>query len=134
MTIPICQCGERECEKFGGHAKGYRKVCWKCRQFNPNPDLYRKRKRDNVALLKQKAINGYGGMCQCCGEKEISFLSIDHVNNDGAAHRKDRGKNTGVFMYRLVIKNEFPKEYQVLCFNCNIGKHLNGGVCPHKLK
>lgn len=22
--------------------------------------------------------------------------------------------------------------YQLLCFNCNCGRHRNGGVCPHK--
>jgi hypothetical protein len=25
--------------------------------------------------------------CACCGEQEIEFLHIDHVNGDGAAHR-----------------------------------------------
>jgi hypothetical protein len=22
--------------------------------------------------------------------------------------------------------------FQVLCFNCNIGRERNGGMCPHK--
>jgi hypothetical protein len=27
--------------------------------------------------------------------------------------------------------NGFPAGFQVLCFNCNQGRRLNHGVCPH---
>jgi hypothetical protein len=29
-------------------------------------------------------------------------------------------------------KNGFPEGFQVLCANCNIGRHINGGICPHE--
>ena len=131
--IPICSCGERECEKFGGQTKGYRKICWKCRQFKPNPNAYRKRKRDDKTRCKKQAIEGYGSKCACCGETEIIFLTIDHVNGKGAEHRRENGIHAGASTYRFVINNNFPKEFQVLCWNCNTGRYINGGVCPHKI-
>ncbi len=84
--------------------------------------------------------------CACCGESTIQFLSLDHINNDGAAHRKEayerhgngkegyrNGKNIcGDTMYRLLAHDGYPDVgLQVLCFNCNQGKRINGGVCPH---
>jgi hypothetical protein len=126
---PLCKCG-KPCEKNGN---GYRKLCWKCRQYRVNPEAYLKRKKEYVARLKRKAIDGYGGECSCCGEKEILFLSIDHVNNDGNKHRKESNIHTGAQTYKFVVESGFPKEFQVLCFNCNWGKHANDGVCPHKM-
>jgi hypothetical protein len=31
-----------------------------------------------------------------------------------------------------IIKNNFPPEFQILCFNCNLGRSRSGGVCPHE--
>ena len=82
---------------------------------------------------KRKVISHYGGVCQCCGESNPIFLTIDHINNDGAEHRKDiMGRNSGAGTYQWLIKHDFPPGFQVLCWNCNLGKHINGGVCPHK--
>ena len=63
------------------------------------------------------------------------FLVLDHINNDGAAHRKsmkNKSDGFGIQLYRWIIKNNFPPIFQVLCANCNMGKEMNGGVCPHK--
>ena len=27
--------------------------------------------------------------CQCCGENHYEFLTIDHINGDGAKHRRE---------------------------------------------
>ena len=65
--------------------------------------------------------------CACCGETEVVFLSLDH--------KIGRGKQenlTGRYLYRWLIKNNFPEGYQILCFNCNMGKYLKG-VCPHQI-
>jgi hypothetical protein len=86
---------------------------------------------------KDQVFEAYGGKrCACCGETEPLFLSIDHVNNDGAAHRKEIGEagRGGMKVYRWLIKNGFPPGFQVLCMNCNCGKARNNGVCPHMAK
>ena len=69
--------------------------------------------------------------CNCCGEKEIKFLTIDHINSKGLQHRKQIRKYGSEF-YVWLKKNNYPKGYQVLCFNCNCGKRINHGICPHK--
>jgi hypothetical protein len=88
--------------------------------------------RKTLAKLREEVIQAYGGpRCMCCGETERAFLCIDHVNGGGYQHRKEIG--TGSF-YRWLRKNGFPTGFQVLCFNCNMGKLLNGGVCPHQAR
>jgi hypothetical protein len=77
--------------------------------------------------LKREVIAIYGGVCTCCAESEIAFLTIDHINNDGAEHRRKIGKR----IYCWLKQHEFPSDFQVLCFNCNCGKRINGGICPH---
>lgn len=94
-----------------------------------------KAKREQIArtvkhfgLLRKKILDVYGRQCECCGENMERFLTIDHVNNDGKEHRKTYSN-----LYRWLIKNGFPRDgFQVLCMNCNWGKQMNGGVCPHK--
>ena len=92
-----------------------------------------KAKKRNEALRKE-VFNAYGGYkCACCGETEPAFLSIDHINNDGAEMKRngEYGKS-GTSFYQYLRKNSFPEGYQVLCMNCNVGKHRNGGICPHQ--
>jgi hypothetical protein len=83
--------------------------------------------------VKGEVYAAYGGyVCACCGEDEPRFLTIDHIQNDG---NKMRGtvhpRHTWSF-YLWIRRNNFPTGLQVLCWNCQQGKHFNGGVCPHK--
>ena len=83
--------------------------------------------------VKLEAFDAYGGrFCACCGEAEIKFLSLDHVNNDGNKHRTTEGRR-GV-RYHQLRKLGWPNNppLQVMCMNCNWGKRINGGVCPHQ--
>lgn len=88
--------------------------------------------------LRHEAIMAYGGYkCACCGETEPLFLSIDHINNDGAEHRRSlgyegNGKGASSATYSWLKKNGYPGGFQVLCMNCNTGKARNNGICPHK--
>lgn len=92
----------------------------------------RKRSRKYWADLRHSAILAYGGYeCACCGETEPKFLTLDHVNNDGAQHRKEIG-NRGAGIFKWLRDNEYPTGFQILCMNCNHGKALNKGICPHK--
>lgn len=75
-------------------------------------------------------LDQYGGQCACCGLAEPLFLTVDHINNDGAAHRRKIGPHG---IYKWLIQNRFPNGFQLLCFNCNCGRARNGGVCPHHL-
>lgn len=71
--------------------------------------------------------------CHCCGETTVSFLTLDHLNNDGKADRAGM-KRMGIAFYRKLISQGLPDrpDLAVACFNCNLGRCVNGGVCPHK--
>jgi hypothetical protein len=104
----------------------------------------REASRKSSRKLKELVILHYGGKCACCGENEFDFLTLDHKNNDGSAHRKDvastekqkanngRGMG-GSKMYSWAKRNGFPVIFQVLCMNCNWAKGIHG-VCPHERK
>lgn len=94
--------------------------------------------RSKRARIKEAVFAAYGGYkCACCGETEKAFLTIDHIENDGAAHRRSiTGKrhSAGFHTYIWLVKNSFPNGFQVLCMNCNHGKRMNGGICPHQVR
>jgi hypothetical protein len=78
--------------------------------------------------LRVEVIRHYGGRCACCGEKRYEFLTIDHINGKGGAHRKRLARNR---VHLWLWSHGYPKGFQVLCFNCNCAKGIYG-VCPHK--
>lgn len=85
--------------------------------------------------LRRIVIDGYGGVCFCCGEDRAPFLTLDHVNNDGAEDRRrnKRGCTSGNY-YRKLIRDGFPIHLRLLCWNCNCGRYFGGnnGICPHE--
>lgn len=89
--------------------------------------------RNRAAVLRSEIITRYGSRCACCSESTPQFLSIDHVNNDGAAKRKyvrDGGHGKGMSFYRHIVDAGFPDTFQLLCHNCNFAKGVYG-ACPH---
>lgn len=92
-----------------------------------HPEVHKKANQKLTRKLKVEVLSHYGGVCICCGESEVEFLCIDHVNNDGNKHRKE----IEMPIYRWLKKQGFPKDgFQILCFNCNHAKRF--GVCPHQ--
>jgi hypothetical protein len=101
--------------------------------FDSNKNAMKDRNlRDKIA-----AFDAYGGMeCACCHEKSWRMLTIDHINGDGNAERLREFNNKyqcGHEMYRSLRRRGFPPGYQVLCMNCNFGRRMNNGMCPHKV-
>ena len=94
-------------------------------------------KAKNYALTKRLLVfEKYGGChCACpgCFVTDHEFLTIDHIHNDGAAHRKQFKIDN---IYNWLIKNNYPPGFQVLCMNCNFvkGKRGRNGQCIHVYK
>ena len=120
-----------------GQEKG---LCFVCAKINDRVPLKicsscwgreSDKRKSQANQLKDIVYTHYGKYCKCCNENNFLFLSIDHVNNDG---HEDRKKNTGkwVHLYKRIIKEGFPDRYQILCMNCNYGKRMNHGICPHE--
>jgi len=74
---------------------------------------------------KTHVLEQYGGArCNSCGEADLRCLSLDHVNDDGAAHRRKLGISAGLQFYAWLRKNGYPNDppLQVLCMNCQFKK------------
>lgn len=87
--------------------------------------------RDWRRNLRLEVIAAYGGECTCCGEKEEAFLEAHHMDGGGNAHRRQLGG--GAKMYGWLKRNGWPKNFGLLCSNCN-GAEYSRGICPHRLK
>lgn len=114
IAAGLCSCG-----KPNSKGKGY---CNSCTE----------QKRHRRQEIRQQIFNHYGRSCICCGESTPLFLTLDHVEGGGHFHRQTvTGGRAGIRFYRWLLRQNLPGGYQVLCWNCNVGRHLNGGVCPH---
>lgn len=82
--------------------------------------------------IKSKMIEAYGGKCVCCGENKYEFLTLDHINGNGNAHRRSLKLASGSQFYKWLEKQGFPKDnYRLLCWNCNCSMGTRG-YCPHE--
>lgn len=125
----VKRCGictdEKSLDDFyeGNGSQGREYFCKPCRKVYT---------RNYQQKLKQEVVDAYGGRCSCCGETEICFLSIDHIYGNG---NKEEGRGRGGYKFYLWLKRQgFPKDkYRLLCHNCNMGREVNGGICPHQL-
>jgi len=120
--------------------QGFQALCWNHNhlKFFENRRLRNNRSAEKYVRSNDKikcfVIGHYGVQCVCCGETNINILTIDHINGHGNKHRIQTGCGTGVKFYRWLRDNNFPSEFRVLCCNCNDGRRVNGGVCPHELR
>ena len=89
---------------------------------------YNKRYNQNARKFLLTFYGGNPPKCKCCDEGTIEFLALDHINNDGAEHRRKFGNGR---IYWWIKRNNFPSGFQVLCHNCNTAKGLYG-ICPHR--
>lgn len=108
----------------------------KARQWREkDPERARISGRESRARLKSEVMQAYGeGHCACCGETQLEFLTLDHVNNDGGKRRKSGEELWATPFYQKLKRDRFPPrpDLQVLCYNCNCAKKSTG-KCPHEI-
>lgn len=120
---------ERNMEWAKNNPERIKAIQKKCRIKNAEKyNAKQKIKRDERKRIVFEHYGGKSPKCSCCGEKEIKFLSMDHINGGGSKHRKE--KNFSNIYYQL-IKEGFPEGFEILCYNCNLAKGFFG-KCPHK--
>lgn len=90
---------------------------------------HRDKKLERNRQIREEVLSHYGGKCVVCGDSNPNHLSIDHINNDGAEHRRTTGLNGGG-LYRWLIKNKFPDTFQLLCHTHNFEKGRYGVTTP----
>ena len=97
------------------------------------PERYKAKQRRSRQKLRAEMVAAYGGKCSCCGETNIEFLTLEHINNDGAEHRASLGTGGGNKVWFDLKKRGWPKEgFTILCWNCHMAT-CHGHPCPHKL-
>lgn len=142
--MKLCsKCGLEKDEEEGFHKNAYQKYgyanwCKSCtsdygKQWKiNNPDKEEARRaasRRQREECKQKVLDHYGPKCSCCGESNPLFLTVEHLNGGGRKHRRSMGTQT---INVWLVNNGLPEGFTILCYNCNCGKRVNGGVCPHQ--
>ena len=70
--------------------------------------------------LKLEVFEKYGSKCSACGVTDFDVLTVDHIAQDGAAHRRAQSLTGGNRMYYWLKKNNYPEGFRLLCYNCNI--------------
>lgn len=90
-----------------------------------------KRRFDSKTKLDVLSHYGPNGKLQCCwpdcAVTDVDMLSLDHIKNDGAAHRREhggRGHYGGYMLYRDLQRDGYPEGFQTLCHNHQWKKEL----------
>lgn len=119
---------EKRRERWDGMTTEERLDEGRIRRAAQDPDVRRERKRNDQTKIKREVIEGYGGRCACCDNDYMPHLTLDHIHENGAEHRRQENARS---LYRRLRREGFPQgDYQVLCFNCNWAKyHLGACGC-----
>lgn len=121
------------CKKF--------KICIRCGKTSNTKklrcetcsDKANETQRKHQKLSKTTVMTHYGKneKLQCCWDEcqvtDIDMLTLDHVENNGAKHRREytrSGRGGGAMLYNKLIRDGFPEGYQTLCANHNLKKHI----------
>jgi len=102
--------------------------------YQENKERIAKKAKERADKLRIDALMVYSNgemMCECCGERSIEFLTIDHLKN--APHTRNNSKCGGREIFKWLKDNGYPDGFRVLCMNCNWARGQYG-YCPHKEK
>lgn len=90
---------------------------------------YANKVKERLHDLRNQVYTLYGNKCNCCAESQSLFLNIDHINGNG---KHDDKRKYGAYNYYLqLLKMGVQSDYRLLCYNCNMGRERNNGICPH---
>jgi hypothetical protein len=121
--------GQKTCHKCGQSLE----LCYFSNSQSRNSGIWSNCKycvADIAFQTKVKCLVSLGGICICCGTDDPYKLTIDHKFNDGYQRRSE---GWGTTIYTKLLHGSLKLgDYQILCCNCNISKHIGHGVCVHK--
>ena len=106
---------------------------------------YRDSIRFNVLATYSKLLsNSDVPCCNCCKlNTHLDFLAIDHIAGKKEMDSEPELIKLGysselksTTLLKFIIKNNFPKGFQILCTCCNFAKGMekNNNKCPHEMK
>lgn len=107
---------------------GFNSSCKECARItyqlrrDRNKDLGLNPCKDWNNRYKFEVFSHYSGgtpKCECCDSKYLPHLTIDHIAQDGAKHRKELKESGSRFTWKWLKDNNYPEGFRVLCMNCN---------------
>jgi hypothetical protein len=110
-----------------------KRAIWNKNWIANNREQYNKSKAEYRFRLKISVLSMYCEdkiCCKNCGyDSNIDALCLDHIENNGAEHRKElrissRNNSNGTTIYERIKAQGKIEGLQVLCFNCNTIKEL----------
>jgi len=108
---------------FWPSRNGYSSWCKSCKSTNG----VERNRRERIRVLIHYSQDP--PCCACCKEKNLEFLSLDHING-GAYAQRTKGKII-VSWWSWARMNGLPSGFRVLCHNCNAALGMYG-YCPHQ--
>ena|ERR1700676_4121287 len=85
-------------------------------KHNNRPKYEQNRDSRKLRVLGHYSRNQILGCCwDGCIVDDVDMLSVDHIDNDGAADRKKVSSGEG--FYRRIEQEGYPERFQTLCFN-----------------
>ena len=129
-------------QRYNRSEHGHRKRLEARKKWLARPDVQERHRKHNREYSRRKArqlreliFDHYGRRCswpEGCDVTDPDMLQIDHVNGDGAEHR--RKFSSGEDIYRSIVKAGFPPSFRILCANhnwkhrANLERQKNGKI------
>jgi len=102
----------------------YNHNCSRTRTYLIIPEKEKTYDQKYQTKLWQEAYKFFGP-CKSCGQKELIFLCISHIHNNGSEMRKN-GEKTGTKLLQKFRKLGWPEslkeDYCLECFSCNCSR------------
>lgn len=116
------------CTSCGNDAVAGKGGCEKCLSVRAE------RQRKQNRKICKAIFDHYGWTCSCphCPESNPKFLTLDHINNDGKRETNSGGDWRRRLYRKAKSTGKWPDDLRTMCYNCNLGRARNGGVCPHE--
>ena len=126
-NLYVNNAGRRQC-KFCRNKKNTQSKNKSNKKYYPSTKA--KNLDRKVRVLTHYGPDGRLGCCwPDCTIEDVDMLSLDHINDDGASHRRaiTRGFSHGgggTSTYRDIEKTGYPEGFQTLCLNHQMKKQL----------
>jgi hypothetical protein len=120
------------------YPEGFQVLCMNC-QFikardnnetthinkHAKPERYVEQQKEYYKKIRRMVIEHYSPdiLCVRCKEKDYRTLTLDHIKGDGYLRRRRTGSSSNNDIW-WIVKNNYPKIYQILCMNCNVIKRI----------
>ena len=96
------------------------------KHYRENETSKKDYERQRRVKARDSFFKMYGKVCKHCGDNDLKMLTLEHVLDDGAEHRKKSYSTLKVYLD--ATKEFMPDRFCTLCIRCNWFKGQNGSL------